>query len=113
LRAQAALVAAPRAPQEALAERVQVVGVVVVLAHEGLGGLEALARLVAETGGDQRLALQAQDVRLPAGGEMQLVAHAADEVVRRARLRQLAARSTVERAQVLEAATAVGCVCRP
>src|SRR6266571_2356747 len=71
-----------RVPQEeGLREAVKLGGALVVVPHEQLGRLHAAARAVTEVGGQRRLEVQGEQVRLTPGGEMGLVTDSVELVV--------------------------------
>ena len=67
--------------QEAVGEAVQVGGVLVVVPHERLGGQRPAPFPIAEAGRHRRLEVQREQIGLPAGREVRLVADAVEVVV--------------------------------
>src|SRR5207249_4555754 len=99
------------AEQEAAREAVQLGGAPVVLAHEDLRGEQAAARAIAELLGQRRLQVEGEEVRLPAGREVGLVADPPRVVVgaqRRAVLAVADAAAAEEGGQPADAEPRVG-----
>ncbi len=96
-----------RAPQDAAEDAVQVGGAPVVVAHEQLRGEQAPAVLVAEAPRHRGLQVQGEHVRLAAGDEVGLRAHAEQEVVGAQRRLVLPLGEKARGAGVGEAAAAV------